>query len=271
MMSGDLTNEQQHYQFPERQEPTERSRTLHQYSGYLGMPIHWLQTTILLKARSFKGCTYADYGSGNAVALRQAKRLTDQKGLLSRLVTYGIDVLDPDEAKIKKLIAAYPRKFPKDLLAKKYEPHFIKEDIASVKLPEQPDISTLCEVLYYTRDPLRVIDNVLAQSAMGGLVGINGLSRIHMSSSPEPEKGNDIGHLLGPWLDSFKDKIPGFDTPYLQHNTIFGPDEIILVKQTSANTPEEINHLLNFDKYRLIQSQELNIQGGLEYYYWNEH
>jgi hypothetical protein len=105
---------------------------------------------------------WADLASGNSIALRQGKLFLEEHGLdPSRLRTYGFDVLPVDIEVIQHHITHWPKEYAETLLQQKYSPELHQCDILTVEFPESPDIVTCSESLFWTDDPLKMLQSKL--------------------------------------------------------------------------------------------------------------
>lgn len=265
----DLKGEQARIQF-EKGKETERNRTLQEYSLAFGRPSTWLSEQIIELCKTQSGCVYADLACGNGVALRLAKKEAQRAGMPKRIETFGIDALETDTDDIKQLMTALPGQLPPDLLDPSYDPIFIEGDIETARLPKQPNLTTICEAIYYTRNPLEVLLNALAQTDNQGLVCVNGLSRLHLTSSPDPANGTDAGKIFGKYLDSNNGRLNGFTLPYLTNKDLRspGPDTLVFKKTSPTYDRKKISAQLGFAKYRLVTTATSRTEGGSYYFYY---
>lgn len=267
-MENKFIDEQKGYHFKEGSE-TERDRTLRDYCVSFNIDNNVLDRKILEFSNSREGCVFADYACGDGVALREAKALAKKYGVGNKVKTFGIDAFLPDEQKIKDRIRDFPKDYSPNLVMPEFRPTFYEADIETVRLPEKTDIATIAEALYYTRNPLKVVVNILSQSKKGGLIFINGLTRLRLTDSPDI-RGRSLGKLFGDYFVKSRNKIQGYKILNVDNGirTIFGPDSIVIQKESKEDDPKKVEKELGFDKYKLIDRVESKSMGGLIYYYW---
>jgi hypothetical protein len=134
---------------------------------------------------------WADLGCGNGIALRQGKIYLESIGIdPSKLHAYGYDALPPNRDEIKRQIMLYPKDYNYQLLLKRNEPIIKQMDIATVKFEEKPDIITAFDVLFWTKNPLKIFANAIKQSNLGATICLNRtefMMRVYNPKDNHPE------------------------------------------------------------------------------------
>jgi hypothetical protein len=197
-------------------------------------------------------CVWADFGSGNNVALRQAKLRLAQAGKdPDRLRTYGVDVLPVSASEIQAHINGRPDEYEAELLEERWAAH-VQADATTVELPEPADIVTGVQLLQWTADPVEIMRNALRQLRSGGTIGMGAMNRVHYTEEPpvdpDPEsilwyaEKTLMEHLRGsPWQP-----IPGL-AGIVENNST-------LLATKTGNTP-------TLDELRLLLAAKASVQG----------
>lgn len=208
-MIEELKQEQEKYRYFKRQ-LNFRSRTLWEYDWHLGfendeffVPMAHKSLLDIVKDEIKKKdkAVWIDLGCGSALHFREAKLALDYEGIdPNKLVTIGYDLFEPNIDSIKVKIEK--RLVDENILLEKYDPLIINEDISCAQFIEQPDLVTSCKVLYWTRDPLKVIRNVSQQIKPGTIFAFDTFSALFY---------NDKTYYLKDKIWHDHGTIPGFD------------------------------------------------------------
>jgi len=175
----------------ELQVGTERANTLRDYSNNLGLfgisrdhnrkGINKILEDFILKQGHV---VWVDLGCGNGAALRQGKEHLARTGTdPAKLRAYGFDAMPIGLAKLREYMQRFPKEFSKDILNPEYSPEFTQTDITDVRFPEKPDLITCHDVLFWTKDPLKVFLNAAKQANIGAWICLNRLDRISYSNT----------------------------------------------------------------------------------------
>ncbi|MFW5865735.1 MAG: methyltransferase domain-containing protein [Nanoarchaeota archaeon] len=162
-----------------------RSKVLTAYQRVLEFSLFFdLPLVDFLDEKTTTEFSWADFGSGNQIALREAKYNLDSRPFR----TYAVDMLeiDPEEKIVYDLnknlfpwssrkLASYEsdRKVLGELFASYYAPVSFTDDIADVVLPEKVDLITAAWVFPYIKNPIPAIDNAYNHLNEGGFFVFN--------------------------------------------------------------------------------------------------
>jgi hypothetical protein len=175
---------------------------------------------------------WADFGCGNAFALRQGKMHLESVSIdPDKLKAYGVDVLPVVDEEVAHTIDYFKRRDGLDfdnIMDAKYAPVLISDDITTVRLPERPDIVTCCEVLMWAYDPLMAFANAASQAEIGATLGFNRLNNILVKTRFDTmgHQGNLFRHII-----TENSGFPGFQI----YDECYALDELLLKKTSEQD------------------------------------
>ena len=110
-----------------------------------------------------------------------------------------------DRDDIKSHRKQSPKEYSLALFLSRYQPTFEQTDIETAEFPESPDIITASNVLFWTRDPMKVFANAAKQANIGATLCFN---RIDFMSSYFSQFGTSYEVFRG--IRKVHGTIPGF-------------------------------------------------------------
>ncbi|MGM5480562.1 MAG: hypothetical protein ACQESC_03825 [Nanobdellota archaeon] len=162
------------------QENCNRSKNLSNYNRILEFPHFFNRSLVdILSHKTTSEFSWADFGSGNQIALREASYYFGSRNFK----TYAVDMLELDSEKqilddLNRSLFPWSSKelcsYESDsvvvskLFKPEYDPLFFNDDIADVVLPEKVDLITSAWVFQYIENVLPAIDNAYSQLKEGG-------------------------------------------------------------------------------------------------------
>jgi SAM-dependent methyltransferase len=205
-----------------------RSRTLENYDEEFGMPKNWLRDEIVTRLGAQSKVVLTDLGCGDAVILREAMLLAESLGFRYKLRAIGVDILPFETGRVRDLILKKPQSYSAELLRRDLDLEVFREDIDQFAFPEEADIVTFSNVLFWTRDPLRAVENAAQQVKPGGILAMNGFSNIFISTGDRP-------YSLSEQISKYRNNLfPGFE---IVNKLRLTPDELVLRRIDEEREP----------------------------------
>ena len=157
----------------------------------------------------------------------------------------GVDILNPNPDIISPEL-------------RKYKPEFIKGNVDNIRVPEAPDLVTMCHVLQWTPDPLSAIINAAVQLKVGGVICANDLSSIF----------DFICDDYGRPVSLFKRDGKGY--PYfIQLNDCESSKSIVLQKTDQVKDSDKLLQAWFGKAPRLVSKKLQGNRWNFQYFYSN--
>lgn len=214
-----LANQQREYQF-DPSGSTIRKRTLGRYAYLFGLPSKYFFKLIEDLLNTTEQTVFVDFGCGDGLALRQFLLLAKSLGKRGQARALGVDLLEPNEDALK---------FHRKLSAEDLRPEVLHADIDTVNLLTVADLTTLCNTLLWTKNPLQALANAIVQTREGGLIGADWLERIK-DSQTKPI-------FTTQFYRQGKCEIPGFEVLNIVKSPV---SRLVLRKTTDIQNSEEL-------------------------------